>query len=216
MVGTPSREAPYDIWAIELSLAPQQEAPTPVSDDLEEDILVALRRITRAIDLHSRYLANTFGLTGPQLVCLRILGRHTQLTPTELAKYVSLSQATVTGIVDRLATRQLLTRARSTTDRRHVQVTITDAGRALLIDAPSALQEKFAERLANLPGEEREIIRLTLNKIVRMMDGEDIDAAPVLSTDANAPVDIAQPVESELSGADHAAQSETKAAAQND
>jgi hypothetical protein len=129
---------------------------------------------------------------------------------------VSLSQATVTGIVDRLATRQLLTRERSTTDRRHVTVTITTAGRAMLIDAPSALQEKFAERLAKLSGQEQEGIRLTLSKIVRMMDGEDIEAAPVLSTDPNAPVDIAQPVESELSSADRAPQRETKVTAHND
>jgi len=186
-----------------------------VSQDLEEDILVALRRITRAIDLHSRYLANTFGLTGPQLVCLRILGRYDQLTPTELAKHVSLSQATVTGIVDRLATRQLLVRERSTTDRRHVTVTITDAGRALLTDAPSALQEKFARRLKQLSAEEQEIIRLTLTKIVRMMDGSDIDAAPVLSTDPNAPADIAQPVQDELSEAEPAPQSATKLAGQD-
>ena len=173
-----------------------------MSNDLEEDVLVALRRITRAIDLHSRYLANTFGLTGPQLVCLRILGRHTQLTPTEIAKHVSLSQATVTGIVDRLASRQLLTRARSATNRRHVEVTITDAGRHLLSDAPSALQERFAERLAALSSEEGEVIRRTLATIVRMMDGEDIEAVPVLSTDSNTPVDIVQPVELDLSSAD--------------
>ena len=186
-----------------------------MSYDLEEDILVALRRITRAIDLHSRYLANTFGLTGPQLVCLRVLGRYVQLTPGELAKHVSLSQATVTGIVDRLATRQLLTRERSSTDRRQVTVTITAAGRALLADAPSALQEKFAERLTELSSDEQELIRLTLNKIVRMMDGEDIDAAPVLSTDPNAPIDITQPVGDalDMSVAPH---SESKPAARDE
>ncbi len=152
-------------------------------NELEEDILVALRRITRAIDIHSRYLANKFGLTGPQLVCLRVLGRHTSLTPSELAKHVALSQATVTGIVDRLASRQLVTRVRSESDRRNVTVAITDAGTALLADAPSALQEKFANRLALLPAEEQHAIRVTLDKVVRMMDGEDLAADPVLDAD---------------------------------
>lgn len=163
-----------------------------VSSQLEEDILTSLRRITRAIDIHSRYLANTFGLTGPQLVCLRVLGRLNHTTPNELAKHVSLSQATVTGIVDRLATRQLITRERSPSDRRHVPVAITEAGQALLADAPSALQEKFAQRLAQLPPKQQQSIRNTLQKIVHMMDGDDIDAAPVLSTNA---LDIAQPIE---------------------
>ena len=35
-----------------------------------------------------------------------------------------------------------------------------------------------------------------------MMDGEDIEAVPVLSTDSNTPVDIVQPVELDLSSAD--------------
>ena len=168
-----------------------------MAGDLEEEILVALRRITRAIDIHSRYLASTFGLTGPQLVCLRVLGRLGHTTPGELAKQVDLSQATVTGIVDRLAARQLVARNRNENDRRHVTVTITGAGRALLQEAPSALQEKFAQRLATLSEEEAEFLRLSLRKIVRMMDGDDIDAAPVLSTDAAAPTDIGLPVEAD-------------------
>ena len=34
---------------------------------LEDQVLVALRRITRAIDLHSRELMQEIGLTAPQL-----------------------------------------------------------------------------------------------------------------------------------------------------
>jgi DNA-binding MarR family transcriptional regulator len=160
--------------------------------DLEEEevVLIALRRITRAIALHSRYLANTFGLTGPQLVCLRAVGRQGALAPSELAKRVALSQATVTGIVDRLAARQLVTRTRDERDRRLVTVAITDAGRLLLDQAPSPLQEKFSERLRALSPEERMIMRLTLNKIVRMMDGETLNADPVLSTSSTAPEEL--------------------------
>lgn len=169
----------------------------PMAADIEEEILVALRRITRAIDIHSRYLASTFGLTGPQLVCLRVLGRLESTTPGTLAKQVDLSQATVTGIVDRLTARQLVARSRSENDRRNVTVAITDAGRALLAEAPSALQEKFAQRLAGLSNEEREFLLLSLKKIVRMMDGEDLDAAPILSTDPEAPAEIGVPIETE-------------------
>jgi DNA-binding MarR family transcriptional regulator len=160
------------------------ETPS-MSEKFEEDVLKALRRITRAIDLHSKQLASAFGLTGPQLVCLRVIGRRKFITPSEIAREVSLSQATVTGIVDRLAARQLVTRERSEEDRRLVTVTITDAGKALVENAPSPLQEKFAERLRQLSEEERAIVGLVLNKIVGMMDGQEIEAAPVL-TDATA------------------------------
>jgi DNA-binding MarR family transcriptional regulator len=153
-----------------------------VSTELEEDILRSLRRITRAIDLHSRQLASTYGLTGPQLVALRTVSRRGPLSPSALAKRISLSNATVTGIVDRLAARQLVTRERSSQDRRLVTVAITDAGRSLIAAAPSPLQDTFVERLAALSPEEQTIIRVTLGKIVRMMDGEELAAAPILST----------------------------------
>jgi len=153
-----------------------------LSSSIEEDILRALRRITRAIDLHSRRLANTFGLTGPQLVCLRALGQTDQATPSALAKEVALSQGTVTGIIDRLSARQLVKRERSSRDRRVVTVTITDAGQALIDQAPSPLQETFAAQLNDLVPHEREQIRDTLQRVVQMMGGETIEAAPVLST----------------------------------
>jgi DNA-binding MarR family transcriptional regulator len=99
-----------------------------------------------------------------------------------LAREVSLSQATITGIIDRLVARQLVTRDRNESDRRQVTVELAAAGQALIETAPSPLQERFADRLSQLTQDERANISGTLNQIVQMMDGEQIHAAPVLST----------------------------------
>ncbi|PIE19473.1 MAG: MarR family transcriptional regulator [Proteobacteria bacterium] len=148
----------------------------------EDAILRSLRRITRAIDLHSRWLASNFGLTIPQLVSLRTLAGTEAMTPTELARAVDLSQATITGIIDRLVRRALVTRERSTTDRRRVVLTITDAGRRLLEASPSPLQERFVTRLSKLPLENQEVIRTVLEQVVRMMGAEELDAAAMLTS----------------------------------
>ncbi len=153
---------------------------------IEEDILRSLRRISRAIDLHSRKLVNDLGLTGPQLVVLRTIARVGPVTPSVVAREVSLSQATVTGIIDRLSGRQLATRERSDRDRRLVAVRVTEAGQALVDSAPSPLQDRFVERLAALPSAEQEQIREALERIVVMMGSEDVPAAAVLSTSSAA------------------------------
>jgi len=153
---------------------------------IEEDILRSLRRISRAIDVHSRKLVNDLGLTGPQLVVLRTIARVGPLTPSAVAREVSLSQATVTGIIDRLSGRQLVTRERSERDRRLVAVRVTKAGQTLVDSAPSPLQDRFVERLAALPPPEQEQIRGALDQIVTMMGSEDVPAAPVLSTSSAA------------------------------
>jgi DNA-binding MarR family transcriptional regulator len=151
-----------------------------MSSPIEDDILRSLRRITRAIDLHSKQLMAHCGLTGPQLVCLRTIGRESALTLSGLARAVSLSQATVTGIVDRLVDRGLVRRRRVPTDRRSVSISVTDAGRELIASAPSPLQERFSSRLAALSEADRMSLSAALERVVQMMDGADIDAAPLL------------------------------------
>lgn len=157
-------------------------------DDYEESILRSLRRIVRAIDLHSRFLESEYGLTGPQLVCLRAIDRHGPMSPTELARQVDLSQGTVTGIVDRLVRRQYVSRRRTSKDRRRVVLSSLPAGRDLLASAPSPLQARFASRLEQLPVENRGVIAMMLEQIVRMMGADDLEAAAMLAAgDATAP-----------------------------
>ena len=84
---------------------------------LEDQVIVALRRITRAIDLHSRGLMQEFGLTAPQLAALQAVQRLQPITAGALARSIHLSQATITGILSRLERRDLISRARSDADR---------------------------------------------------------------------------------------------------
>ena len=51
-------------------------APSGAAGGYEERVLRALRRIVRAIDLQSRRLEQEVGLTGPQLICLRVLDQR--------------------------------------------------------------------------------------------------------------------------------------------
>ena len=71
------------------------------NNDLGDQVIIALRRVIRAIDLHSRTLVSTHGLTGPQALILKAL-QYEGLTAGELANRVSLSQGTVTDILNRL------------------------------------------------------------------------------------------------------------------
>lgn len=152
-----------------------------------DSILRSLRRITRAIDLYSKKLAANHQLTGPQLVCLRVLSQVDQMSPSELSKQISLSQATVTGILDRLERQELLTRQRSSIDKRRVNIKLTPTGHNLVESAPTPLHQRFAQQLAELPNEKQVLIDQILAQVVEMMEAEDLDAAPML---AAGPVDV--------------------------
>ena len=150
-------------------------------DDIGGRVIVALRRVIRAVDLHSRTLVESHGLTGPQAFILKAL-QNGSLLAGELATQVSLSQGTVTDILNRLEKRGLISRNRDTEDRRRVLVEATDAALSLLAQSPPLLQESFAERFGNLQDWEQTQLLASLQRIAAMMDAEDIDAAPVLSS----------------------------------
>lgn len=148
---------------------------------LEDQVLASLRRIIRATDIHSRRLNKDTGLTTPQLVVVRAIAAGDSLTASEIARAVSLSQATVTTLLNRLEDRGLITRQRSEEDRRRVNVQLTEAGRALVATAPEPLQEQFAARFAQLEAWEQHQLVASLERIANMMDAEDLDAAPLLA-----------------------------------
>ena len=68
--------------------------------DLHQDVLIDLRRIMRAADIYSRRLGRESGLTTPQLVVLRAILDHGNPTVSQISKDVSLSQATVTSMIN--------------------------------------------------------------------------------------------------------------------
>lgn len=145
-------------------------------------ILQALRRIIRAIDLHSHKLATQYKITGPQLGCLLAIKDEGAMTSANLAKKVYLSPSTVVGIIDRLEEKQLVTRNRDSKDRRQVHISITTAGLDLIAAAPSLLQDTLSAALGDLSEIEQVSITLALEKLVDLMEARDIGAAPVLET----------------------------------
>lgn len=149
---------------------------------LSNEVLISLRKIMQAIDLHSKSLNKKYGITGPQLVILRELSDHREISVGELAKTVSLGQATVTGVLNRLEKRGFITRRRSETDKRRVLIRATETCKKLLDEAPPPLQETFLTQFEKLHNWEQHMVLSSLQRMVMMMGAKAIDAAPILAT----------------------------------
>jgi DNA-binding MarR family transcriptional regulator len=145
-----------------------------------EEVLVALRRVIRATDLHSKHLAKTTGLTAPQILLLQTIRDKGDATIGGLANQISLSQATVTSILDRLEKKELVYRERSKEDKRKVHAFLTDLGIETLKEAPLPLQDQFTRQFGDLQKWEQTMIISSLQRIAQMMDAQHIDASPVL------------------------------------
>jgi len=145
-----------------------------------EEVLIALRRVIRATDLHSKHLAKTTGLTAPQILLLQTIRDKGEVTIGELANKISLSQATVTSILDRLEKRDLVYRERSTEDKRKVHAHLTQHATDVLKEAPIPLQAQFTEQFSDLQEWEQTMIISAIQRVAQMMDAQHIDASPVL------------------------------------
>jgi len=165
-----------------LNLRPLWMTTNMQNGDLPDHVLVALRRIIRATDLHSRKLGKKTGLTTPQLVIIQAVGDLKDPTVSDIAKAVSLSLATVTTILNRLERNGIVNRARSSVDRRRVIVTLTEEGQGLKSSAPKPLQDSFVDRFTRLESWEQHLIVASLERVAAMMDADDLDAAPLLAS----------------------------------
>ena len=145
-----------------------------------EELLLALRKVIRAIDLYSKQLNKYSGLTAPQLLILREIKAADGITASKVAQNINLSPATVSNVIERLEHRQLIHLHRSEQDKRRVSLYLTDSGMALLNKAPQPLQEDFIEKFQALEEWEQSLLLSSMQRIANMMDAERLDAAPVL------------------------------------
>jgi DNA-binding MarR family transcriptional regulator len=151
-----------------------------MQDTLITNVLVALRRVIRATDLHSHELVRTSGLTTPQLLLLQTIRNRSDMTVGAIAEEMRLSQATVTNILDRMELRKFISPKKSGKDRRKVYITLTKAGKDALRNAPVPLQDSFVNQFRNLKDWEQNMIIAALQRVAYMMDAENLDAAPLL------------------------------------
>lgn len=150
------------------------------SPDLSDDVVSTIRKIIRAIDLQSKRLVKAFGLTGPQLIVLKEIEKNSDRPISEIARTVSLSQATVTSILDRLEQQGFAMRHRSTKDKRKVNIELTLKAREILASRPSMLQETFSYEFDKLKDWEKNMLLASLQRLADMMDANEINSPPVL------------------------------------
>ena len=166
---------------------------------ITEEVLSTIRKIIHASDLYSSQIRRSCGLTYPQLLLLRSIQANPGMPISKISREISLSQATVTTVLDRLEKEGLARRARSDTDRRKVFVELTDRGEEVLRTAPTALQGHFIEEFESLKKHEQSAILSALEHVVDMMK------LPESSKAQNK----VEPIRAQLSGTESAPLSKT-------
>lgn len=98
---------------------------------LERQVCFALYSASRASTALYRPLLDELGLTYPQYLVLLVLWERDGRTVKELGDELRLDSGTLSPLLKRLESAGIITRRRSATDERVVEIRLTPAGRAL-------------------------------------------------------------------------------------
>lgn len=104
-------------------------------------------------------------LTPRQFAVLAKLGAEGTLSQNHLGRLVAMDAATTKGVVERLARKGLIAALPSPTDRRRVEISLTEAGRDFLAGAVPVAARISERSLRNLSPRERERLLALLDKL---------------------------------------------------
>jgi MarR family transcriptional regulator, organic hydroperoxide resistance regulator len=134
---------------------------------LNNQLCFALYAATRAITKVYREKLGPAGLTYPQFLVLTVLWENDGLSISEIGTELMLDSGTLTPLLKRLETMEIVTRKRSTVDEREVEIWLTPKGLDLRDTAIDA-RKNVVCRLGMDEGEIADLRRELLELIAKL------------------------------------------------
>ena len=98
----------------------------------------------------------TLGVTGPQRLVVRIVGRFPGITAGQLAELLHVHPSTLTGVLKRLEAKKLIERRKDSRDRRRSFLGLTAAGIAIDQARSGTIEDAVDRVMKTLPRAKRD------------------------------------------------------------
>jgi MarR family transcriptional regulator, organic hydroperoxide resistance regulator len=141
----------------------------PVGDAI--DFLRLIWAVDHALQRRSKSMAATLGITGPQRLVIRIIGRFPTIHARQLADILHLHPSSLTALLRRLERRDLVRRWPDERDRRRWLLGLTPQGQALNRETPGTIEAAVQRVLETTPNADLDLTRTVLGKLARELDG---------------------------------------------
>ena len=105
------------------------------------------------------------GITGAQWVILMRIANGCASTAAELCRFSRYDTGSMTRMLDRLEEKDLIRRIRSSTDRRVIQLELTEAGRELYTLLPPVAIKVLNRHLEGFTRDELDLFKRFLNRM---------------------------------------------------
>lgn len=113
------------------------------------EFMQVLWALDHALQGRSKAMSARIGVTSPQRLALRIIHTQPGISSGEVADKLFLDPSTLTGVLQRLETRGLLTRKKDKADARRTLLSVTAEGKALLGQSEHTVEAVVREALGS-------------------------------------------------------------------
>ncbi len=141
-------------------------------DDPVLDFLRLMWAVDHELQRVSKRMLIELGLTGPQRLAVRFIGRQPGLAAGELATLLHLDPGTVTGIIRRLEAARTIVRARDSSDSRRVCLTLTRRGQAMNRTRTGTIEFAVRRALASVTDGDVRAARRVLTLLAEQLGAE--------------------------------------------
>ena len=136
------------------------------------DFLRLIWAVDHALQRRSKSMAVALGITGPQRLVIRIVGRFPSVHARQLAETLHLHPSSLTALLKRLERRGVIRRRPDGRDRRRLLLGLTRRGQALNSDTPGTIEAAVHRTLETVPGRDLDGARVTLEVLARTLFGD--------------------------------------------
>lgn len=133
------------------------------------EIIMMIKEIYSLMNNHIGLGMRISGLTNQQVMVIKILAHEKEMTLTSLCKELSLTKATVSGMIKRLEEAGYIEKTKRDCDKRNTYITLSNKGKEFAYSFKKAMNDSFCNVFKELTGEELEQIRRSLELLIHKM-----------------------------------------------
>jgi MarR family transcriptional regulator, organic hydroperoxide resistance regulator len=128
--------------------------------------------VAHGLESTSKRMRASVGVTGPQRLVVRLIGRYREASPGDLAELLHVHPSSLTGVLKRLEKAGLISRKRDRNDGRRAVLTLTPRGQVLNDRRAGTVESAVLRTLRALPSTQTRAARAVLAMLARELGVE--------------------------------------------
>lgn len=145
--------------------------PQPAGETLQ--FMQRMWDFVHALDVRSKRMMSSVGVTGPQRLVIRLVGQLPGQTASDIASMLGKHPSTLAGVLARLEERKLITREVDQEDRRRARFTLTAAGKKIDRQSKGTVEAATRRALGRVSPRDVETTLDLVAKLVEELERDD-------------------------------------------